>query len=162
MTLSIKYNCTCSGIYDTKFDRECYMLTGFNQRSIGFDKQKCDSLCPSECDYEYYTNTLTQIPSIEDNFSRSETQFYKYFNKFSNVTFDIDRISSLFVYFDDLRVMKLTELEKISTVDLISSIGGCLGLFLGMSIFSLMELIDIFIEFTHFIYHILSKKIIYP
>lgn len=162
MALAPENECTCTGIYETNYDRECMSVGSFNQGAIAFNKTNCYHLCPIECDHEYYTNILTSLPTERSSFSKNKVIFSDYFKQLSNITpeFNISRVSSLFVYFDDFRIMQLKELEKISTVDLISSIGGCLGLFLGLSLLSIMEVIDIFIELINFMHQSVRTNII--
>ena len=53
------------------------------------------------------------------------------------------------IYYDTLNYDLTEEKPKMSVVDLLASIGGNLGLFLGVSIFSLCELLEIFLEVNH-------------
>ena len=52
-------------------------------------------------------------------------------------------IASLYVYFDELKYIMTDQIPKMETANLISSIGGNLGLFLGLSICSFMELFEL-------------------
>jgi len=55
-------------------------------------------------------------------------------------------LTTLFVYYQDLKNTEIDQIPKTTTVDLFSSIGGSLGLFLGASILSFIEQLDIFDE----------------
>lgn len=55
------------------------------------------------------------------------------------------------VYFDDLNYKITYQIPKMYLFDLVSSIGGTMGLCLGMSFLSFFELIDL-------IYHMLEIK----
>ena len=50
------------------------------------------------------------------------------------------------VYYDHLAYTQISKEAKLETVDLVSGIGGLLGLFLGMSFLSFAEFIEMFIE----------------
>jgi amiloride-sensitive sodium channel subunit alpha/amiloride-sensitive sodium channel subunit gamma len=50
------------------------------------------------------------------------------------------------IYYDSLDYTSITESVKFSGSDLISNIGGTLGLFIGISVLSFVEIIEIIIE----------------
>ena len=72
-----------------------------------------------------------------------------------NSHFDEEYLSSnktvISVYYEDLRYTLISQNPKFDFVDLISSIGGSLGLFLGISFISFVELFEVLSEFM-FIY----------
>lgn len=45
-----------------------------------------------------------------------------------------------------MKYTSIEELEKMSFVDLVSAVGGTLGLFIGMSFLSFFEILDVIIE----------------
>lgn len=50
------------------------------------------------------------------------------------------------VYYKDLGYQQYDEVEKTTLPDLVANIGGLLGLFLGMSFLSFVELFDILLQ----------------
>ena len=54
-----------------------------------------------------------------------------------------DNLIQIKVYFDELKYIMTDQIPKMDTESLISSIGGNLGLFLGLSICSFMELFEL-------------------
>ena len=52
----------------------------------------------------------------------------------------------IIVLYSDLGYVVFEEVAKMDVLDLVSKIGGILGLFLGMSFLSLIEIIDIFLQ----------------
>ena len=50
------------------------------------------------------------------------------------------------IYYDELRETVINQEAKMSWTDLVSNIGGSLGLFLGMSFLSIVEFIELFIR----------------
>ena len=112
----------------------------------------CGDRCPLECDsidYNMYTsysdfpsdayaNSLMQNPKIQA----------KYASNLSDLTYDsLKRNMALVsVYYSDLGYQKYEELENMSLGDLISGFGGTLGLFLGMSFLSFIEIVDVILQ----------------
>ncbi|CAF1115278.1 unnamed protein product, partial [Brachionus calyciflorus] len=68
-----------------------------------------------------------------------------------------DNAALVYIYYDRLGYELITEAEKMVIVDLISNIGGILGLFIGISILSFAELIEIFIEILFVLFE--SRKL---
>ena len=68
---------------------------------------------------------------------------YAGFNTYENVT---RTFFALRVYYDDLKYTLIKQQPKIELFDLISNIGGTLGLFLGFSFISLLELFEVVAE----------------
>lgn len=50
------------------------------------------------------------------------------------------------IFYSELGYRKFYEIEKMNIIDLVSNVGGTLGLFLGMSFLSFVEIIDIFLN----------------
>ena len=59
---------------------------------------------------------------------------------------------SLNIFYDSLSYIRTSESPQMNVVALLASIGGNLGLFLGVSVFSLCELIEVFIEVFYIFY----------
>ena len=120
----------------------------------------CSAECPLECDsVEYSISTsFAEYPSsayaevLKKN--KIVQRFFNYDQ--SAITYDAlkRRIASFNVYYDELSYIRYIELEKTNLVELISSIGGTLGLFLGMSFLSFIEFIDLIIR----VIIVLAKK----
>lgn len=70
------------------------------------------------------------------------------FNNRTNVTLEELRSNLLCisVFYSDLSYRKFYEIQKVDIIDLISNIGGTLGLFLGMSFLSFVEVIDLLLN----------------
>ena len=104
--------------------------------------------CPNEC----------ETTSYEYTYSSSDFSGERYYQEFKNV-FNIseeDVLSKKFnkgknglilnVYFPELKYTEVSETPKIGVISLISNIGGTLGLFLGISLLSFVEIVEIFFE----------------
>lgn len=153
--LADKLKCTCPGIYETNSVKICYDVWGFitEYSKINYTLE-CQKLCPIECDFVYYTATSKSVPVSERAYGKKKEPFEEYFNEIypnQMPIFDLDKISSFFIYYEDHKETKLQEVEKMTFADLVSTIGGCLGLFLGLSLFSLIEMVEML---TYLIYWI--------
>lgn len=114
----------------------------------------CGPSCPLECDSINYrlTTSFSNYPSmaygkllVENSQLRS-----KFSTDASLLTPDYLKktILALRVYYNELSYEHVIEMEKISMVDLVSNIGGTLGLFLGLSFLSLVEIFDVLLQLT--------------
>ncbi len=80
-----------------------------------------DEICPAECDNEEYSiNQATNMPRT-------------------------DNITKLLLYIEELKFAEINEYPKITEADVVSNIGGTLGLFLGLSLLSFVEIFEIII-----------------
>ena len=96
------------------------------------DHQVCESLCPIEChSIEYSIQGLSRVI----NSSYAEVN----------------------IYYTDFRHTLITEIPKTTTDTLWASIGGLLGLFLGTSILSFVEILDLFFSILNEILTVKSK-----
>ena len=86
---------------------------------------ECSKYCPLECDFEQYEAFLSF--HMSENMSKNETLKFK-------------------IYFKDLTYILISQEPKIELFDLISGIGGLLGLFLGVSFLSFIEIFEIIFE----------------
>ncbi len=57
---------------------------------------------------------------------------------------------NVYVYYESLSYTESSETPQMNVIQLLASIGGHLGLFLGVSVFSLAELVEVFIEIFYF------------
>ena len=66
-------------------------------------------------------------------------------------------LTSVFIYFDQLEFTHISEQDAMSLSVLISNVGGTLGLFAGISLLSLLELVELFI----YIFGVLIRALIF-
>jgi hypothetical protein len=111
----------------------------------------CLKKCPMECTKMKFNNYLSYSTYPSDfyvNSIRNEKTFSKYFSMNHKNDFDMNlknNLVKLNVFYDSLSLVTLKESPTMTIIDLFSSIGGTLGLFLGMSILSFIEFIEIFL-----------------
>ena len=151
-------NCGC---YWTKYANlytstpPCLNLTDWycisNQYLENESLKECLEECPLECESVSYDSQISSLeyPSIQFYYIlRNDNAIYKTYVDFFNVdwsTYESFKSSflSLNVFYPDLQYTKITSTPKFTTIDLISQIGGSLGMFVGFSLFHFIELIEI-------------------
>lgn len=115
-------------------------------------KSMCSDECPLECDSVVYTTSTSfaEYPSAAYAQVLVNNPIINAFfnNNKSAITYEAlkRRIASFNVFYSELAYSQYVEFEKMSLVDLVSCIGGTLGLFLGMSFLSFMEIFDLFFQ----------------
>ena len=118
--------------------------------------KNCVQYCPLECysityqvtstfsnypNYKYALNSLISNPILTSKLMMDTSN--ETMSKYDLVK---QSVLSLNVYYDQLGFIEITREVKLEIVDLVSAIGGLLGLFLGMSFLSFAELIEIILE----------------
>ena len=118
---------------------------------------RCVKLCPPDCntisyslstshsDYPTpkYAESLIRLPVIKSKFPKDIS------NNITNVSFKIyyyefkRSVVSIKVFYGELKYTIVSQIPKMSFEDLISNVGGILGLFLGASFLSLVEIIEV-------------------
>lgn len=110
----------------------------------------CGNNCPLECDTITYTTSSSSVVFPSDLYaSRMINNDYMKsllgFTSDSNLTInDVrSRMLAVNVHYASLAYQSFSESPKTEVVDLVSSIGGTLGLFLGVSFLSFIEIFDL-------------------
>jgi hypothetical protein len=102
--------------------------------------------CPEECDSVTYSlsTSLSEYPEplyaqnlIKSSFLNSTFTDIK--SNYSNLKKSVLAFS---VYYSELKYTEIRELEKLGLVDLICAIGGTMGLFVGASLLSFVEILE--------------------
>jgi hypothetical protein len=115
--------------------------------------ESCSALyCPLECDsFTYEINKDLMMIRFSGNISSNKSlDWYTGFNTFENVS---RNFFAYRVYFEDLKYTLIKQQPKIELFGLISNIGGTLGLFLGFSFISLLELFEVLAELLYIKFH---------
>jgi hypothetical protein len=132
-------NCNCTNVSLGNVWSNCYGKNDtnsssciWNYRSDFFEKSivdYCKEYCPLECDSVTYTSTVNQFRNKKEN-----------------------REFQLRIFYKSLKYTSLTQYPKMVDFDLISNIGGILGLFIGCSFASFFEVFEIVIEVIFIIF----------
>ena len=134
-------------------------LNCINEQNVNFiemSKEDCDVKCPLECESISYDLSVSSLvyPSKQlfNLFINDETAL-KHYRKLSNENVTYERLReqylALNVFYLSTKYTLISQVPKASIVDLISNMGGALGIFLGFSIFSMIELVEIVCRIFH-------------
>jgi len=160
------------GCFDSRYSRIYQTLSCLNSTQLAclyrendfFDKFSCQLDCPLECDSITYN---LQVSSLK--FPNHE--LYDIFRNDSGAplifssTYGIDISSiemfreyyySINIYYPSLKYTYISESPQTTVFGLLSSLGGSLGMFLGLSVFSLLEVFEIAFEL---IWHLIISKL---
>ena len=85
----------------------------------------------------------------------------KYASDLSKLDYDSLKrnLVQIWVSYSDLGYDHYVEIAKTEVIDLVSNIGGTLGLFLGMSFLSIAEILDILLQILFYNRNMLPNKI---
>ena len=116
--------------------------------SDGYISETCLPLCPLECDAIMYRTSLRSNEFNGDLYADYIRQNKNLSADYGNETIDSvsESIVSMNVFYDSLSYEFSEETPQMDIVALVANIGGNLGLFLGVSLLSVCELIEILIE----------------
>jgi hypothetical protein len=153
----LECNCTDSSL-NSLFENASQCLTinelGCMSRLYGeelykndFVQRNCLSECPLECYFEQFDVSLSSIeliPNYYVDYLRSNANLYVD----SNVDEERARKSfvSLNIFYKSLAYDLSLETPQTNSICLFASIGGYLSLFLGLSLFSVCELLQLVFE----------------
>ncbi|RMZ95378.1 acid-sensing ion channel 4-like [Brachionus plicatilis] len=141
-------------------DQQLCGLVTYNKITLSNYKSKLKNYCPLECEsvkldffksenlYPSYSygKKLGENDKIKDLLKRNETITIKQLQS---------NILAISFYYERIVQTEITESASITWDGLISSIGGTLGLFLGMSFLSLFEIFDFCLQIF---FHLTEKK----
>jgi hypothetical protein len=130
---------------------KCALIT-FNEIYLvnNFITQKCLPLCPLECNSSIFMTTLSSNVIHGYKYISHLMQNPTILNDFNSKNIDSNTagrsVCNLNIFYDSLSYKLSYDSPKMGVVSLLASIGGNLSLFLGVSVFSLSELVEFFIE----------------
>ena len=117
-------------------------------QSLNFDASKCLNDCPFECETIDYETSISYAYYPSYNFylneTRSRLEYYQtVFNK-TEITYEMfRRLSSVNIYFEQLKHTRITTKPSLIIIDIIAYMGGTLGLFIGISVLSFVEILEL-------------------
>jgi len=105
----------------------------------------CSQFCPFECDSMSLKISPTSFDYPQNGSVNSErdSNLSRSFNSYSEIK---KNYIEFIVYYSSLQYTTISESPKTQLSDLISNIGGTLGLFIGISFLSFVEIFEIIIE----------------
>jgi hypothetical protein len=120
--------------------RECF--DNFINRS---EKNQFLAQCPSECDIIDYDTSISTLSATSLDYLKEYVE-YNYEGQFSRILNLSSSAYLINIYFNELGYTQIVEVPNYTPISLISNIGGTLGLFLGMSLLSFIEIVDLVIQ----------------
>ena len=131
------YEISCSSV--EKYDCSTNVTIFFRQNQID---NECLSNCPLECDSVQYDLSLSSS-------SYPSRQAYDLFSS-QVVGLSYEQVKSrtleLNIYYAELSYTKISESPQTSIIDLFSNIGGTMGLYVGVSFLSFVEIVEALLE----------------
>jgi hypothetical protein len=153
-----KYNCTLDFLLSLYHKSQC----SSDLDSIfdgNFINDVCTPMCPLECSRIKYKTSISfnqlngnsYISLIKKN-PRLSSDFI---NRILDATQAEKSIVKVNIFYESLSYTHSTESPQMDMVSLLANIGGNMGLFLGVSVFTLAEIVNVLIE----VYFILRNNI---
>jgi hypothetical protein len=123
----------------------------FRNFTDNFDRSHdCFNGCPLECESESYSFSVSSLdyPSkvFADYISKGNPIMSRYGNRTPSYNQLKRSLVKLNINYRDLQYTLVEESQKTTWLDLLSNVGGTLGLFTGFSFLSLVELLEIIFE----------------
>ena len=118
--------------------------------SNGYEKM-CSGQCPAECHSTSYgfVASSTAFPSRSYAYNMlKDPNILSRFENSTKVDYETlkENILTIYVNYDALKSTVIEEAKQMEFVDFIAGIGGTLGLFLGVSVLSLFEVVEVLLE----------------
>ena len=155
-------NCTNDDFYSFYNIQNCYSKADMDCLNIIMDKyiyedffeKECAPLCPLECNQTIYHLTISA--------TKLNLNYFANFLKEQNLTAltvedQKNHLIKFNIYFDSFSYKLITETPSLNIVELFSNIGGTLGLFLGVSFLTCVELVDFLIQVCFILFPKLNK-----
>jgi hypothetical protein len=137
----------------------------------------CTKYCPLECNSITFEMTASQLEYPSESYGSILLNDPVYMTKFlsayqvsqtdssvtlQNITYDIlkKNIARVIVYYETSVYQYVSEFPSMDGTALLGNLGGTLGLFLGMSVISILEIIEVLIEGMLYYYTAVLKKYI--
>ena len=121
--------------------------------------------CPLECSSSSIAFSMSFLDYPNKAMAEQYTQrdyMKNRFKKITNQTLDYkmikDNTAYVNIFYEDLTYGYITEKPKTSSLDLIASIGGTLGLFMGCSLLSFIEILEVLLTVISYKLDSRSKK----
>ena len=109
-------------------------------------KKKCN--CPLECETNSFSHaySISEDPTIQySKFLMNQSLIKKRLGSLSYIDLK-QNVARVQIFYNELKETFISEEIKTKIFDLVSNIGGTLGLFLGLSFLSLIEFFEIFFQ----------------
>ena len=129
LCLQKQYIAKCRDLVNVAYNNDCYtnLTANFNFKGL------CEQYCPLECDS---VSIQTSIQTLDFDAITWPVMPAAH----ANASYNLSSVFSIWIYYDNIEYTQIDQIPKMSLPDLIASVGGMLGLFLGLSFISLLEI----------------------
>jgi len=128
------------GVCSTLADLECILEQ--KENSIHREDLNCFTDCPMECDSFVYDIEYSCSDYLTEEYSKLFTS-RNASRKNNDLAFNI--------FYPYTKYTRITEVPKVTLYDLFSNLGGSMGIFVGFTIFSFIDLLEVFLKIV-FVY----------
>ena len=152
-------NCTNPSYVSLFHYEQCSDVNGLNYSLEIFRKYNnldeyvhkfCEPMCPLECNLTDYHMTVASLQLIGDYYVDLIQEKPNLMKDFVKRSLDArtarDSVASVQIFYESLSYTMSTEIPKMDLVSLFSNIGGTLSLLLGVSVFSVFEIVEVMME----------------
>ena len=152
-------NCSCPSVYENQmFNQSCYNFNSYCviDEMLSEDlKKTCYNLCALECESTSFE--VTTQSSQYDFITDQDLANIEECSRYPNDCYDNSLVITF--YYETLKYTETTQIAKTTIPDIISMVGGTMGLFLGLSLLSFIEVFGFFIHVVFiFIQKLKPKK----
>ncbi len=157
---ALESNCNCISNLN-RFDTDCIKQPKEEETSVkiciaeylknfrkNLQHENCTTYCPLECNSISYviTGYNEPVPVVSGNISTLTRNSYTSLNRFDTYDEVNKHFIVFYVYYKELQYTLISQVPKTETFSFVSNIGGILGLYLGISFLSLVEILEILFE----------------
>lgn len=153
-----KQNIDELGCYDMRYPRifnakPCKEKHSYEQlKDVIFYSSKCSNLCPHQCETVNFDVTVSysDFPSylMYKRILMTDMDKLAALLKTRKITHEVfsRSLAAVDIHFNEVKVTEMEESPAMTVVELISNIGGTIGLFISFSILGVVEFIELVIE----------------
>ena len=144
-------NCSLPGLNEVNHVEPCVKYSNcYLEHFKNFDYEAKCAECPIECEKIAF-NTLKESAHMQEN------AFLEFKDKLIQKGYDIinksdadlrKELLKLYIYFETMEQTEINQSPHTTVTDLISNVGGTLGLFLGVSIISFVEIGELIVKIS--------------
>ena len=126
----------------------------------GLNDKECLEKCPKECHFVEYKTSVSYSKYPSDAYMQTlkDPNTTILFRNITDLVMEPQNIVSLNVFYKNSKYKEIEEQPALPVGIFVVNFGGTLGLFLGCSFLSFLEIIEIFIEVLYYYYYKLNNK----
>ncbi|XP_075129649.1 epithelial sodium channel subunit beta-like [Leptodactylus fuscus] len=123
---------------------------------LSHDKLKCD--CPLQCDEEIFELTLSSSQWPSNTYLNLFSKRLESRRGYQDMQTIRDNVVKVVVYYQQLNYELIEEVPSMQLVDLFSSIGGLVGLWIGVSVCTVAEFLELILNLLTFVIICIPKR----